>query len=310
VAHRAELLADRGEAAQSEDFFRSRAFCEAERVTHSLRIEAAAGAIAIPVLVREIPGTELRDATSPYGYPGGRLDGAKPPDPADVVWEGTSLVSLFLRERLDRGCLAGGTRRGAVQVSDPTSPRKLRASARQEIERNRELGYRVERLAGPDARGEALAGVERAYERTMRRAEAAERYLFGHEYFEALFRSPAASLFVAYGPDGDVAAGAIGALSDGMVHYYLSGSADEHLSRSPTKNLIVAMIDFAEERSLPVNLGGGLRPGDGLQAFKKGFANSELPFHTHEIVCDPDAYAELSSGRAETDFFPLYRAAG
>ncbi len=304
----AALLRDRGAAAESEDFFRSRAFFDAEGVTDSLRIEAGGGTIAIPLIVRSIPGTELRDATSPYGYPGGRIDGAAPPDPAEVDWGPTDLVSLFLRERLGSPCLRGATSRSVVQVSDPRSPRKLRSSARQEIERNRELGYTVERLPGPEAGGEALAGFERAYEQTMRRAAAARRYFFGSEYFEALFRSPAASLFVAHGPEGDVAGGAIGALSDGMVHYYLSGAADEHAANSPTKNVIAAIIDYAEERGLAVNLGGGVHPGDGLEAFKRGFANSELPFHTHEVVCDPGAYAELSAGRDDSGFFPLYRA--
>ena len=36
----AELIADRGEAAASEEFFRSRPFLDAEGVTHTLRIEA------------------------------------------------------------------------------------------------------------------------------------------------------------------------------------------------------------------------------------------------------------------------------
>ena len=49
-------------------------------------------------------------------------------------------------------------------------------------------------------------------------------------------------------------------------------------------------------------------PGDGLEDFKRGFANGELPFRTHEIVCDPDAYRRLSEGREDSGFFPLYRA--
>ena len=35
----AELIEDRGEAAVSDDFFRSRPFLDAEGVTHTLRIE-------------------------------------------------------------------------------------------------------------------------------------------------------------------------------------------------------------------------------------------------------------------------------
>ena len=58
---------------------------------------------------------------------------------------------------------------------------------------------------------------------------------------------------------------------------------------------------------LPLNLGGGVKPGDGLEEFKRGFANRELPFRTHELICDSRAYAELVAGREDDGFFPLYR---
>ena len=67
------------------------------------------------------------------------------------------------------------------------------------------------------------------------------------------------------------------------------------------------MIGLAGRAGRPLNLGGGVKPGDGLEDFKRGFANAELPFHTHEIVCDPDAYSTLSEGREDSGFFPLYR---
>src|ERR1044072_9906546 len=66
----AELIAERGAAAESEEFFRSRPFLDAEGVTHTLRIEADAVELLAPLLVREIPGTREPDAISPYGYPG------------------------------------------------------------------------------------------------------------------------------------------------------------------------------------------------------------------------------------------------
>ena len=68
------------------------------------------------------------------------------------------------------------------------------------------------------------------------------------------------------------------------------------------------MLDLADELEVPLNLGGGVAPGDGLEDFKRGFANAELPFHTHEVVCDPAAYARLSEGREAGGFFPVYRA--
>jgi hypothetical protein len=63
---------------------------------------------------------------------------------------------------------------------------------------------------------------------------------------------------------------------------------------------------------MPLNLGGGVHPGDGLERFKRGFANAEAPFHTHELVCDADAYERLTGERPNTGgavgFFPAYRA--
>ena len=67
---KAELIEDRGEAAASDDFFRSRPFLDAERVTHTLRIESDDAELVAPLIVREIEGTGEHDAISPYGYPG------------------------------------------------------------------------------------------------------------------------------------------------------------------------------------------------------------------------------------------------
>ena len=79
-------------------------------------------------------------------------------------------------------------------------------------------------------------------------------------------------------------------------------------SRSPFKNVVDAMLGLADELEVRLNLGGGVQGGDGLEDFKRGFANAELPFHTHELVCDPSTYAQLSEGRPDGGYFPRYRA--
>jgi hypothetical protein len=66
----AELLADGGAAAESEEFFRSRPFLDAEGVTHTLRIESGGAELLAPLLVRDIPGSADADASSTDGYPG------------------------------------------------------------------------------------------------------------------------------------------------------------------------------------------------------------------------------------------------
>jgi hypothetical protein len=48
-------------------------------------------------------------------------------------------------------------------------------------------------------------------------------------------------------------------------------------------------------------------PRDGLASFKRGFANRSEPFFLCGKVLDADAYASLSAGRAETQYFPAYR---
>ena len=73
------------------------------------------------------------------------------------------------------------------------------------------------------------------------------------------------------------------------------------------KNVVAALVELAAELEMPLNLGGGIARGDPLEEFKRGFANREQPWHTSEIVCDPDAYARLSAGIRRppaTGFFP------
>jgi hypothetical protein len=307
----AELLADRGTAAVTDDFFRCRPFYDAEGVTHTLRIDAGGWAIALPIVVREIDDHGLLDAISPYGYPGAavRGKGAGPPDPAEIDWSSAGLVSIFVRERLAGDpCLAGATERSSVQVHDPSRPRRLRSRFGEQIRRNQKLGYRLEVVRGPEASADQRTGFHVAYTETMRRAEAAQRYLFEPGYFGTILGFERSWLLLCRSPDGAVAAGAIAALSDGILHYYLGGTAEAQLADSPFKSVVEAMIDLAGDLGVTLNLGGGLRPGDGLEDFKRGFANGELPFRTHEVVCDPATYRRLSEGREGFAYFPLYRA--
>ena len=105
-------------------------------------------------------------------------------------------------------------------------------------------------------------------------AEAAERYFFEPDYFRTVLGFDRSWLFLRAARSGATAAGAIVALSDGLLHYYLGGTAEAHLPRSPFKNVVEAMIDLADELGVPLNLGGGVKPGDGLEDFKRGFANA------------------------------------
>lgn len=304
---KAELAADGGASASSGDFFRSRPFLEAERATHTL----LAGPSRLPVIVREIPGGDGRlDAISPYGYPGATLaDDADPPDPGTVDWAATGLVSLFVRDRVGApAAFASGTVRSHVQVHDPGAPRHVRSRLAEQVRQNTREGWAVDPVAGPSASDHQRAAFLSLYTETMTRAGAAPRYFFDATYFATVLGFERSWLLLATAGDTDIGAGAIAALSDGVLHYYLGGTADRWLDASPFKNVVVAMMDLAGELAVPLNLGGGVSPGDGLEGFKRGFANSELPFTTHEVVCDRAAYDALADAADAGGFFPAYRA--
>ncbi len=306
----AELLADGGAAARSDDFFRSEAFLDAEGVTHTLRVSSSEVSVEIPVVVRPIPGSTLFDAISPYGYPGGTLDGpGEPPASSEVDWAESGLVSAFLRERIVREpSLAGPRERSTVLLHDPAAERFIRPGLVKEIRRNERRGWRVRILTGPSATTGDVGLFRSIYYETMRRADAAQRYFFEAEYLESILRFPRSWLLLAESVEGAVGAGAIVAMSDGVLHHYLGGTADAALSDSPFKNVAAVMMDLADEMDAPLNFGGGVHPGDGLERFKRGFSNAEAPFRTHEIVCDVAAFESLAAGRPSGGFFPAYRA--
>jgi Acetyltransferase (GNAT) domain len=264
---------------------------------------------AMAVIVRDIPGApQGLDAVSAYGYPGATVPPSWSP-PAEVDWSATGLVSLFARERLEGApLLAGSDELGRVLIHDPSQPRRLRPRLAEQIRAGERRGYAVEVVEGPQSNADDRSGFHVAYTETMRVTGATERYFFDQAYLDAVLSFPDSWLVVARSPELPVAAGAIAGRSDGHLHYFLGGTADSARDDSPFKNVVAAMLDLADELGLPLNLGGGLTPGDGLERFKRGFANAGAAFRVHRVVCDIRAYARLAPEGAPEGFFPAYRA--
>lgn len=338
----AQLIEDGGASAvggvggQPTEFFRGVHFLAAEGATHTLRIEADDAELLAPLIVHEIGDGPDLDAVSPYGYPGfsvnGDLTAAGPPervrsspdhsresanalegapgwlDPAAIDFSRTGLVSVFIRHRLDLVPLAGSTERNVVQIHDPALKPKSRPSDRRQVRRNLEAGYAVELIPAAETTAVQRAAFLDLYEQTMRRTGAAPHYFFGAAYFDEILGAERSWLALATDPEGAPAAASIACVSDGYLHYYLSGSADSRLGDSPMKNVVARLVEQANELALPLNLGGGITPGDALEEFKRGFANRTLAWRTSEVVCDPERYAALSAGRDAGAFFPAYRA--
>ncbi len=308
MSTRVELVDDGGAAACAPEFFRSPEFLGAEEATHTLLVDGGIRPLAVPLIVREIKGGGI-DAVSPYGYPGGSIEGGSV-DCSELELEGSGLVSIFLRERVGPPAIAGGTGRGTVLLHDPERPRNLRDTFAWEVRRNERDGYSTHLIPGPEVEETELLAFNELYEQTMRNAEASERYFFGAEYLRRCLDFGRSWLALTRDRAGEVGAGAIAAVSDGILHYFLAGTADTHRAASPGKNGLVALLDLADEIGMPLNLGGGIKPGDGLEKFKQGFTNASEPFVTHELIGDRDAYERLSAGHGDVgDFFPAYRSA-
>ncbi|WP_224367209.1 GNAT family N-acetyltransferase [Hyalangium versicolor] len=307
---RAVLVPDEGKLALSQDYFRSEHHLRAEGVTHTLVIEdSQARALRIPLIVRAIEGTSYRDAVSPYGFPGGVLDGLSEVPKHLVDWRATELISIFIRDRIGGPCcFADATVRNEVCLIDSAQPVKFRRDHAADIRRNARLGYVTTCCHASQASREDREQLKEVYRQTMIRTEATARYFFSDAWFEEAFSSPAAWLVTTRAADGSVASSAIAVLSDGYLHNYIGGTADPHLTRSPAKNDLPVMVELSARLSAPVHLGGGVRPGDGVEMFKRGFANTISRFYTHEIICEPAAYERLSASCATTDYFPAYRA--
>jgi Acetyltransferase (GNAT) domain len=319
----AELLEDGGEAAVADDFFRSRPFFDAEGVTHTLRIDAAGVELLAPLIVSEIPPSTVRsgdstsrsgpvvtgiDAVSPYGFPGVAAPAGTSIDPRTVDFSATGLVSVFLRHRLGPPPLAGATGRNVVQIADPALAPKSRPSDRRQVRKNLEAGYELALVPGPETVAAQRAGFAAVYEQTMRRTGAADHYFFAPPYFDRVLEAEGTWLALATAPGGELAAASLAAVSDGFLHYYLSGSADSHVRESPMKNVVAHLVECAAELDLPLNLGGGISAGDALEEFKRGFANRQERWHTSEIVCDRERYRRLVGEGDGSGFFPAYRA--
>ncbi|WP_224367210.1 GNAT family N-acetyltransferase [Hyalangium versicolor] len=307
---KAMLVPDEGRLALSQDYFRSEHHLRAEGVTHTLVIDSGqAHSLRIPLIVRPIEGTSYRDAVSPYGFPGGVLDGLSEASKHSVDWRATELVSIFVRDRVwGPLCFADGTARNTVYFIDPRLPIEFREMHRRHVRRNFRLGFVNTSSPVRETSRQEQEGFKQVYLQTMIRDEASPRYFFSDTYFEQVFSSPSAWLVTTRAPDGCIASAAIGVSSDGLLHYYLGGTADAYLARSPAKNVFLGLSELSSRLGIPLNLGGGVRPGDGLEEFKQGFANAKSSLHTHEIICNPEVYAHLSAGRTASGYFPAYRA--
>ncbi|SNY56535.1 GNAT family N-acetyltransferase [Paractinoplanes atraurantiacus] len=265
----------------------------------------------LPLIVRDIPGADRRDAMSPYGYPG-LVGSAMPGD--RPFWERAcaamvatmreaGLVSAFVRMHplvpspqlpvlAEFGTLVrhGETVSMDLTVSVEEMWRQTRADHRNHINRARRAGTRV---VFDD--WERLAEWVAVYHDNMRRVGAQPYYFFTYEHLAALHDAIGDRMHLAVALEGDEVVGGNTFFEyDGIATGYVS-STRRAKHRYADELLYDEVRRWCRERGdTAFHLGGG-RGGrsDSLFSYKAGFSPRRHAFHTWRVIADPQAYLQL-----------------
>ncbi|MEV6346226.1 GNAT family N-acetyltransferase [Actinoplanes sp. NPDC051851] len=293
--------------------------------------EHAGRRLLLPLIIREIPGSGLRDALSPYGYPGPVSDAA----PTDVAfWRGActamtgtlrgeGVVSVFVRMHpllgtpspvlTEFGALVrhGETVSMDLTVSEDEMWKQTRSDHRNHINRAKRAGTEVVF----DDWGRLAEWVE-VYHDNMRRVGAADYYFFTYDHLAALHDAAGDRMHLAVAlEEGEVVGGNTFFSYDGIATGYVS-STRRARGRYADELLYDSVRRWCKRHGDEVfHLGGGKGgSNDSLFTYKAGFSPSRHPFHTWRVVTDSPAYTSLVHERRAgadpadlTATFPSYR---
>ena len=296
----------------------------------ALYVEDGSARLLLPLIIRDIPDSDRRDAMSPYGYPGPLVIGTRDPvflstamgaGLAALAKDG--IVSVFVRLHpllngdppigVGEVVLHGET--VSVDLGLPPAMRhaQLRHNHRRDISRARRNGL----TAREDVDWTRFDDFKRIYRDTMELRAAHSYYYFPDEYFDGLRDALQGRLHLLLVEQDDaVAATALFAETDGIVQYHLGGTERTLATFEPAKLLVNFAADWATQRGNRIlHLGGGVGgASDSLFHYKAGFSRLRHPYRTMRAVLDDDEYARLSAARAPGvpmgqagDFFPRYR---
>lgn len=154
--------------------------------------------------------------------------------------------------------------------------------------------------------------LRRLYPATMRRVGAARQYELSTETLERLARDPD-TMLVGGGFGTDVDTVHVFRIAGEHAEYHMVGTTERG------RDLAALMICEGAARLQQsgvrlLNLGGGVKPGDGLHSFKRRFNGAPKPLRSLRQVYDRARYDELCR-RAGVDptggaWFPAYRTLG
>jgi serine/alanine adding enzyme len=268
--------------------------------------------VVMACIVRAIPGSDLHDVITPYGYGGPIGNGEF--HQAYERWCGErTIVSTFIRYHPLFENYRGAPHSTYVSPTigwplDGDLLAGMHGKHRNVVRKAQKAGVAVDVTAAPDD----LSAFVALYEQTMERQQAAAYYLFPAEYWERLTALGGNLVRFDAQCEGEIVASALCLRGDRSLHYHLGATAKAARDLGASNLLLYTAAVWGQEQRLEeFHLGGGAgAKEDSLFAFKERFSpGNRREFWVGKLVHDEDAYLRLS-GAAEIDndgFFPAYR---
>jgi Acetyltransferase (GNAT) domain len=298
--------------------------------------ELGQSSLLLPLLIRPIPEDlgfpkTWCDATSPYGYPGPLFHHADDPETVRLLLRTfrtyaleNAIVSVFVRlhpllnddpqmfSELGKIVQHGETvhvdlRKGLDEIWGD-----LKHGHREGIRKLRKLRFTVEFDSW-----DRMHGFIEAYRSTMERVSASDFYHFPESYFHDLRKALGHQLHLStvHAPNGEIAAGGLFTLVNGIAQDHLAATNDNYVQLGPSKLMTYSQVIWLRSAGATVyHLGGGVSSrADSLLYFKAGFSKLRSTFSTCSAIIDEDKYMRLVNaasdriGQREGYFFPEYR---
>jgi len=186
------------------------------------------------------------------------------------------------------------------------------------IWKNLRSGYRSEIKRGPSNNTQLVTNNQllskallNLYPKAMKRVQASSMYDFSSETLEHLSEM-AGTLLLGIKEQGRIQAVVLFQYTKTMAEYSLNASTD--IGRKHTRFLIWNAIIKLKELNIPMlNLGGGIKPGDPLDSFKRRFGGESHSCQVLKQVFNQEAFAFLCKKYQNkiplnSDYFPPYWA--
>lgn len=282
------------------------------------------GEVALPLLLRPLPGRDGYDATSAYGYGGPLASGTPDLDAFGVAldaWAGsTGTVTTFLRFHPLQHTAAAAPPGTDVVPLGPTVTWDLagdddllaraHTNHRRTIRKSRREGVSVAIEESPAD----LSTFQEIYAQTMTRQGAASFYFFDETYWKALEGELRAELVLVEATvDDELIAGLLCFKGSRWLHYHLGASTERARTLGASTSCFLGAAEWARDRALSAfHLGGGVGGQESsLFTFKQRFdpASAPTPHAVGKLVHDRAAYAELAGSPSTAGFFPPWRSA-